>query len=146
ILGVCLVLAYVIAVAGVARDRRGESWLPKRVGERDLWFRKAARRLPPFRSPEGAQEWFVRNHPLGRLAPATSVLGLGCFALLLLVPHAGRAGWNPHVILMGFFWGPPLLIGLPLRALVARRAPVNRARAVFLRSLDEGFAYVRPIS
>jgi hypothetical protein len=136
LLAAYLVAAYAMALAGVARDRRGDTWrLRAASGTAASGAAARAARRRPFGSPAGAQLWYEwRCH--GLVLPL-AVLGVASIsALIMVVAERTRPGAR----------GPGALI-LTMPLLMAGSFGVNLARMGPSWARDRGsvaFVAIRP--
>jgi hypothetical protein len=155
---VCLAAAYLTAHAGVACDRRGDTWLPEvsLAGRKVLDYLRS-RPLPrPFGSPARAQCWYLFHSPFGLRGRLSSAALFGLFVFYFCVSRAIRPEVNPHLVVFVF------AVGCPVFAVsLAAIAPVILAPAVTQsvlgfqlpnadtlvnRQLTLGFMFARPMS
>jgi hypothetical protein len=128
VLGCLLALSYPAALAGVARDRRGDAWQPGLSVVARLWqFHRRAARLPqPFGSLARAQRWYNWWEPrsvVGRVmaAPLVTLLaamGLGFLVSMLREQDPVPRPFPGPLIPSALFFFLPLVVLLPMRLLV----------------------------
>jgi hypothetical protein len=143
-------LGCLAAITGVERDRRGEKWLPRRADGhyevKGTAVQTPARRLPPFRSPERAQLWFNFHHPVELGASFAGTLEIVTVGLALWISRHDPTRLNPHLVLLGYVWGLPVLAFLSMGMLAASYGRNGLVRNTNIGIESPAFVYVRPIS
>jgi hypothetical protein len=146
ILVAVLALSYPAALAGAARDRRGDAWLS---GPAITWPRWMRRRGPgpspkPFPSPVHAQRWYYWSSPpglAGRLVYAPLVPLV--FGLVFVFSLLGTQILNPHLTVLLFTVGYPVFF--LLMGLLLADVPIQKGAKPFGPRENLMFASQRPI-
>jgi hypothetical protein len=148
VLGCLLALSYPAALAGVARDRRGDAWPSGLSTSWRLWQNRRPPALFPerFGSPVRALHWYMRGSPqntVGRflLTPLVVILP----TLLCSIPHMLAPSLHPYALFLLFTFvsmlycvALPAFVNLPPAKGAKPVRPHQALAFVLLRPIGSG--------
>jgi hypothetical protein len=134
VLGCLLALSYPAALAGVARDRRGDAWFS---GLGTLWRLRQDRRRPaslhpPFGSAVRAQRWFNWRSPEALARTLGSAPLAAFFGLLFFFSRTATPTTNPHLVVFVGAAAIPICTVAPIWFLASRMPPPRGGKPIGL--------------